>query len=99
MSDTKFQASMPRGLEVVLKNFFFQNFYLFLWFKPRTPCSGSILEHYLKKLGKGLLAKANFQAPEPSSSGEDFRYISFSNPRPPAAGPFWTLGSPTKQTW
>ena len=29
-------------------------------------------DHYLNKLGKGLLTKANFQAPEPSSSGEDF---------------------------
>ena len=31
---------------------------------------------------------AKLQAPEPSSSGEDFKYISIFNPKPPAAGPF-----------
>ena len=41
-----------------------------------------------------------FQAPEPSSSGEeDFKYISFLNPRLPAAGPFRTQGPPFEQTW
>ena len=39
-----------------------------------------------------------FQAPEPSSSGEeDFEvYFIF---EPPAAGPFWTPGPPFEQTW
>ena len=46
-----------------------------------------------------------FQAPEPSSSGEeDFEvYFIFEPktppPRPPAAGPFWTPWPPFEQTW
>ena len=39
-----------------------------------------------------------FQAPEPSSSGEeDFKYISFLNPRLYAAVPIWTPGPPSGQ--
>ena len=42
-----------------------------------------------------------FQPPEPNSSGEeDFLSIFlFLNPRPPAAGPFWTPGPTFEQTW
>ena len=42
-----------------------------------------------------------FQAPEPSSSGEeDFEvYFIFEPKTPPAAGPFRTPGPPFEQTW
>ena len=48
-----------------------------------------------------------FQAPEPSSSGEeDFEVYFIFEPKtppppppPPPAGPFWTPGPPFQQTW
>ena len=41
-----------------------------------------------------------FQAPEPSSSGEeDFEVYFIFEPKTPAAGPFWTPGPPFEQTW
>ena len=43
-----------------------------------------------------------FQAPEPSSSGEeDFEVYFIFEPKtpPPTAGPFWTPGPPLEQTW
>ena len=41
-----------------------------------------------------------FQAPEPSSSGEeDFVVYFIFEPKTPAAGPFWTPGPPFEQTW
>ena len=41
MLQTKFQASKPSGSEV---EDFFIFFYVFLWFEPRTPWQGAILE-------------------------------------------------------
>ena len=38
------------------------------------------------------------QAPEPSSSEEDFKYIPFLNTRPIAAGPLCTIGPPYEQS-
>ena len=88
---------------MVLKWFwrrFLNKFYLFLWFKPRTPLQRGHFgswDHHLNKLGKGLIAKANFQETEPSRSGEDFKaYFIFTNTRPPVTGSFWTLWSPTE---
>ena len=98
MSDTKFQASAPRGSEE-------EDFLIILFIsmvRTQDPLQRGHFgswNHYLNKFGKRLLAKAKFQAPEPSSSEEDFKHISSSNTRPPAAGPFWTLASPTEQTW
>ena len=41
-----------------------------------------------------------FQAPEPSSSGEeDFEVYFILNTRTPSAGPFRTPGPPFEQTW
>ena len=42
MSDTKFQASVQRGSEVVLKKKVFDKFLFISMFQTRTPCSGAI---------------------------------------------------------
>ena len=105
MLHTKFQASGPNGSE---EEDFLIYFYIFLWFEPRTPWRGAILDPgslvgtNLVKDHQAML-HTKFQAPEPSSSGEeDFEVYFIFEPKThphPAAGPFWTQGPPFEQTW
>ena len=54
MLHTKFQASELSGSE---EEDCFNSFYVFLWFKPRTPLGVAVLDsgcHYLFNFGRGL---------------------------------------------
>ena len=56
----------------------------------------------LNKFGKGPPGNAIYQISSPWAKQfwrrRFFKYISFLNLRPPAAGPFWTPGPPFEQT-
>ena len=60
MLHTEFQASKPNGFE---EEDFLIFFYVFLWFKPRTPGADHLLswDLHLNKLGKGPLGNATYQ--------------------------------------
>ena len=87
MLHTKFQTSGPSGPE---EEDFWIYFYAFLWFEPRTPWRGAILDPgtlvwtNLVKDHQAML-HTKIQAPEPSSSGEeDFEaYFIFEPKTPP----------------
>ena len=84
MPHVEFQAPEPSDSEE--EDFSVNIFHVFLLFKPRTPCDRAILDpggtigtNLVKNHKPMLLTK--YQAPEHSSSGEDFKYILFLNPR------------------
>ena len=75
MLHTKFQTFGPSGSE---EEDFLIYFYAFLWFEPRTPWRGAILDPGT------LVLHTKFQAPEPSSSGEeDFEVYFIFEPKTP----------------
>ena len=86
MLHTKFQTSGPSGSE---EEDFWIYFYAFLWFEPRTPWRGAILDPgtlvwtNLVKDHQAML-HTKFQAPKPSSSGEeDFEVYFIFEPKTP----------------
>ena len=86
MLHTKFQTSGPSGSE---EEDFLIYFYAFLWFEPRTPWRGAILDPgtlvwtNLVKDHQAML-HTKFQAPEPSYSGvEDFEVYFIFEPKTP----------------
>ena len=61
MLHIKFKASKPSGSE---EEEFLIFFYILLWFEPRTPWRGAILDpgsFILTKIGKGPLGNATYQ--------------------------------------
>ena len=88
MSDTEFQASEASGSE--------EDFLIFsIYFYGLTQDTlgwgrfgpGATIWTILIKDYKPMLHN-KFQAPKPSSSRENFKHISFLNPRPPRQGHF-----------
>ena len=86
MLHTKFQTPGPSGSE---EEDFLIYFYAFLWFEPRTPWGGAILDPgtlvwtNLVKDHQAML-HTKFQAPEPSYSGEeDFEVYFIFEPKTP----------------
>ena len=82
---TEFQASKPSGSEEEDSSMYF---YAFLWSEPRTPWHRAILDpqtFILTNLVKDHQAMlyTKFQAPEPSSSGEDFVVYFIFEPKTP----------------
>ena len=90
---TKLQAPEPSGSE---KEYFWIFSMYFYGSNPGPPGAGIFLTNLVKDHLPML--HTDLQAPELSSSGEDFKSSLFSNPRPPA-GHFEPQGAPLEQTW
>ena len=78
------------------------SFYVFLWFQPRTNCWGQS-----STLGPSFWQKTSGQCYIPSFKHlrqavleeKNFKFISFFEIMTPVAGPFWTPGPPSEQTF